>query len=191
METELEDDGVLLPISLGEATVVVNQHHSGKAPGIDEIPPEMLKALGVEGLSWLTRLFNIAWGSGLVPKEWQTGVVVPLWWTRRCVPITEISHYSSCLGKSTPRCWIGGSNRLSDHRLKRNNADSVWSCNNGPALYSGRGPEGGLGVHMCFVDLEKAYDRVPHDILWEMLQEYGVKGSLLRAIQSLYSQSES
>ena len=78
METELEDDGVSSPISLGEVTVVVKQLHSGKAPGIDEIPPEMLKALGVEGLSWLTRLFNIAWGSGSVPKEWQTGVVVPL-----------------------------------------------------------------------------------------------------------------
>ena len=58
METELEDDGVSSQISLGEVTVVVKQLHSGKAPGIDEIPPEMLKALGVEGLSWLTRLFN-------------------------------------------------------------------------------------------------------------------------------------
>ena len=29
--------------------MVVKQLHSGKAPGIDEIPPEMLKALGVEG----------------------------------------------------------------------------------------------------------------------------------------------
>ena len=48
------------------------------APGIDEILPEMLKALGVEGLSWSTRLFNITWGSGSVPKERQTGVVVSL-----------------------------------------------------------------------------------------------------------------
>ena len=78
METELEDDGVSSPISLGEVTVVVKQLHSGKAPGINEIPPEMLKALGVEGLSWLTRLFKNALGSGLVRKEWQTGVVVPL-----------------------------------------------------------------------------------------------------------------
>ena len=54
METELEDDGVSSLICLGEFTVVVKQLHSGKAPGIDEIPPEMLKALGVEGLSWFT-----------------------------------------------------------------------------------------------------------------------------------------
>ena len=35
--------------------------HSGKAPGVDEIRPEMLKALGVG--SWLTCLINIAWKS--------------------------------------------------------------------------------------------------------------------------------
>ena len=52
-----------------EVTEVVKQLHSGKAPGVDEIRPEMLKAMGVEGLSWMTRLFNIAWKSGTVPKE--------------------------------------------------------------------------------------------------------------------------
>ena len=38
----------------------------------------------------------------------------------------------------------------------------------------------------CFVDLEKAYDRVPRDKLWKILQEYGVNGQLLRSIKSIY-----
>lgn len=46
-------------------------------------------------------------------------------------------------------------------------------------------------VYMCFVDLEKAYDQVPQEILWEVLQEYGVWGSFLRAFQSLNVQSKS
>ncbi|KAI3356573.1 hypothetical protein L3Q82_017772 [Scortum barcoo] len=37
-------------------------------------------------------------------------------------------------------------------------------------------------VHMCFVDLEKAFDRVPRGILWGVLREYGVRGPLLRAV---------
>ncbi|KAI3359028.1 hypothetical protein L3Q82_015427 [Scortum barcoo] len=39
---------------------------------------------------------------------------------------------------------------------------------------------------MCFVDLEKAFDRVPRGILWGVLREYGVRGPLLRAVWSLY-----
>ncbi|KAI3360210.1 hypothetical protein L3Q82_014521 [Scortum barcoo] len=59
-------------------TEVVHKLLSGKAPGVDEICPEYLKSLDVVGLSWLTRLCNIAWRLGTVPLEWQTGVVVPL-----------------------------------------------------------------------------------------------------------------
>ena len=39
---------------------------------------------------------------------------------------------------------------------------------------------------MLFVDLEKAYDRVPQDKLKKFLREYGVDGQLLRAIKSFY-----
>jgi len=46
-------------------------------------------------------------------------------------------------------------------------------------------------VYMCFVDLEKAYDRVPRGILWGVLREYGVPGPLVRAIRFLYEQSVS
>ncbi|KAK3523554.1 hypothetical protein QTP70_002457 [Hemibagrus guttatus] len=46
-------------------------------------------------------------------------------------------------------------------------------------------------VHMCFVDMEKAFDRVPRGILWEVPWEYGVRGPLLRAVQSLYNRSRS
>ncbi|TWW57747.1 R2DM Retrovirus-related Pol polyprotein from type II retrotransposable element [Takifugu flavidus] len=65
-------------ISGAEVAEVVKKLLGGKAPGVDEIRPESLKALDVVGLSWLTRLCNIAWTSGAVPLDWQTGVVVPL-----------------------------------------------------------------------------------------------------------------
>ncbi|KAK3518458.1 hypothetical protein QTP70_000645 [Hemibagrus guttatus] len=46
-------------------------------------------------------------------------------------------------------------------------------------------------VHLCFVDLEKAFDHIPRGILWEVLWEYGVRGPLLRAVRSLYNRSRS
>jgi len=43
-----------------------------------------------------------------------------------------------------------------------------------------------------FVDLEKAYDRIPRarDKLWMVLQEYGIDGQLLLTIKSFYCQPE-
>ena len=44
---------------------------------------------------------------------------------------------------------------------------------------------------MGSVDHEKAYDRVPQNVLWGMLWDYGVDGLLFQAIQSLCCQSQS
>ena len=43
-------------------------------------------------------------------------------------------------------------------------------------------------VFACFVDLEKAYGRVPEDKLWRVLQEYGIDWRMLRAIKLIYCQ---
>ncbi|XP_023284603.1 receptor-type tyrosine-protein phosphatase F-like [Seriola lalandi dorsalis] len=77
-ETEPRDLGMDGLISGAEVAEVVKQLCDGRAPGVDEIRPGYLKALDVVGLSWLTRLCNIAWTSGAVPLEWQTRMVVPI-----------------------------------------------------------------------------------------------------------------
>ncbi|KAI3373168.1 hypothetical protein L3Q82_006373 [Scortum barcoo] len=46
-------------------------------------------------------------------------------------------------------------------------------------------------VHMCFVDLEKAFDRVPRGILWGCSMSMGSGEPLLRAVRSLYDRSRS
>ena len=42
---------------------------------------------------------------------------------------------------------------------------------------------------MCFVDLEKAFDRAPRETIWKILKERGMGTQLLRAIQSIYKKT--
>ena len=44
-------------------------------------------------------------------------------------------------------------------------------------------------LFVCFMDLEKAYDRVCTKKLWLVMEEYGVKGNLLKGIKAFYLNS--
>ncbi len=44
---------------------------------------------------------------------------------------------------------------------------------------------------VAFVDLEKAFDRVPRDILWWAMRSLGVEEWVVRAIQRMYANATS
>ncbi|TKS65493.1 LINE-1 reverse transcriptase -like protein [Collichthys lucidus] len=197
-EAEPGDPVVVSPISGAEVAEVVKKLLGGKAPGVDEVRPEFLKALDVVGLSWLTRLCNIAWTSGAVPLDWQTGVVVPLFKKgdrRMC------SNYRGITLLSLPGKVFSGVlerrvRKIVEPRIQeeqcgfrpgRGTVDQLYTLS---AVLEGAW-EFAQPVYMCFVDLEKAFDRVPRGVLWGVLREYGVSDPLIRAIRSLYSRCQS
>ncbi|KAK3511772.1 hypothetical protein QTP70_021807 [Hemibagrus guttatus] len=197
-EPEAGDSEVDSFITQAEVTEEVQQLLGGKAPGVDEIRPEYLKSLDVVGLSWLTRLCNIAWRSGTVPLDWATGVVVPLFkkGDRRVCSNYKGITLLSLPGKVYSRVLERRVRPLVEPRIQEEQCGFRPSRGTLDQLYTlHRVLEGSWEfaqpVHMCFVDLEKAFDRVSRGILWEVLWEYGVRGPLLRAVRSLYNRSRS
>ncbi|KAK3539603.1 hypothetical protein QTP70_010243 [Hemibagrus guttatus] len=198
VEPGAEDSEVDSFITQAEVTEVVQQLLGGKAPGVDEIRPEYLKSLDVVGLSWLTHLCNIAWRSGTVPLDWATGVVVPLFkkGDRRVCSNYRGITLLSLPGKVYSRVLERRVRPLVEPRIQeeqcgfrpgRGTLDQLYTLHR---VLKGSW-EFAQPVHMCFVDLEKAFNRVPCGILWEVLWEYGVRGPLLRAVRSLYNRSRS
>uniref|UniRef100_A0A674MBB2 Reverse transcriptase domain-containing protein n=1 Tax=Takifugu rubripes TaxID=31033 RepID=A0A674MBB2_TAKRU len=185
-------------ISGTEVAEVVKKLLGGKDPGVDEIHPEFLKALDVVGLSWLTRLCNIAWISGAVLLEWQTRVVVPRFkkGDRRVC-----SNYRGITLLSLPGKVYSGVlerrvRRIVEPRIQeeqcgfrpgRGTVDQLYTLRR---VFEGAW-EFAQPVHMCFVDLEKAFDSVPRGVLCGVLRVYGVSGPLIWAIRSLYDRCQS
>ncbi|TWW68222.1 hypothetical protein D4764_19G0000200 [Takifugu flavidus] len=147
-------------ISGAEVAEVVKKLLGGKAPGVDEIRPEFLRALDV------------------------TGVVVPLFkkGDRRVC-----SNYRGITLLSLPGKVYSG---VLERRVRRKVEPRIQEEQCG--FRPGRGTvdqlytlskvfkgawEFAQPVHMCFVDLEKAFNRVPRGFLWGVLREYGVSGS--------------
>lgn len=58
-------------MSLAEVAEVVTRLLSDKMPAVDESHHEIVKALDIVGLFWLTYLFSVAWRTETVPVEWQ------------------------------------------------------------------------------------------------------------------------
>ncbi|KAK3542779.1 hypothetical protein QTP70_002978 [Hemibagrus guttatus] len=197
-EPEAEDSEVDSFITQAEVTEVVQQLLGGKAPGVDEIRPEYLKSLDVVGLSWLARLCNIAWRSGTVPLDWATGVVILLFkkGDRRVCSNYRGITLLSLPGKVYSRVLERRVRPLVEPRIQEEQCGFRPSHGTLDQLYTlhrvlEHSWEFAQPVHMCFVDLEKAFDHVPRGILWEVLWEYGICGPLLRAVRSLYNQSRS
>ncbi|KAK0156417.1 Craniofacial development protein 2 [Merluccius polli] len=133
----------------------------------------------------------------LVPLDWQTAVVVPLFkkGDRR------VSNYRGITLLSLPGKVYSG---VLERRVRRIVEPRIQEEQCG--FHPGRGTvdqlytfcrilegawEFAQPVHMCFVDLEKAFDRVPRGVLWGVLREYGVSDPLIRAVRSLYDRCQS
>ena len=50
--------------------------------------------------------------------------------------------------------------------------------------------EGQRELHCVFVDLEKAYDRVPREELWYCMRKSGIPGKYVGLVQNMYEESE-
>ena len=109
--TQIHEEQVGKDIQITEADVnaVIKSLKTGKAPGKDNIRPEMLKAMNMCGVRRLTRACKVACWTGQAPKQWQTSVIMPIHKKgdkRKCTNYRGISLisvpgkvYAKCLEK--------------------------------------------------------------------------------------------
>ena len=85
---------------------VIKSLKTGKAPGKDDIRPEMLKAMNIYGVRCLTRVCKVACRTGQAPKQWQSSVTISIYEKgdkRKCNNYRGISLIS-VTGKVYAKC---------------------------------------------------------------------------------------
>ena len=73
-----EQVGEYIQITEANVNAVIKSFRTRKAPCEDDIRPEMLKAMNVYGVRWLTRVCQVACRTGQTPKQRQTSVVISI-----------------------------------------------------------------------------------------------------------------
>ena len=132
------------------------------------------------------------WEEGKVVRDWQDAVVVPI---PKKGDLKQCDHWRrisllDVVGKVLGRIVQGRLQAIekilpesqSGFRKGRGCADMIFVARQ--LLEKAR--EHGKSLYVLFVDLRKAYDSVPRQALWKVLEKYGVPEKMLNVVKSFH-----
>ncbi|KAK3532715.1 hypothetical protein QTP86_028084, partial [Hemibagrus guttatus] len=156
-----------------EVRKALKRMKSGKAVGPDNIPVE----------------------SERMPEEWRRSVLVPIFKNKG--DVQSCSNYRGIkLRSHTMKLW----ERVVEARLRKvvemceqqygfiprkSTTDAIFALR----ILMEKYRDGQRELHCVFVDLEKAYDRVPREELWYCMRTSGVAEKYVRVVQDMYERS--
>ncbi|XP_026498876.1 uncharacterized protein LOC113402778 [Vanessa tameamea] len=164
---------------------------NGKALGPDDIPVEVWKVLKTDGYMWLTLFFNKLLHEETIPQEWCSSSLVPIFKNKG--DVQDCNNYRGIkLMSHTMKVW----EKVIERRLREESEITQIQL----GFMSGRGTMDAIfalrqlcekyrrahkNLHMVFIDLEKAYDRVPREVLWWALKEKGLPGKYVELVRAM------
>ena len=159
-------------VSREEVKNALRRMKQSKAFELDELPVKVWKCVREMGIKFLTTLLNKLLVGKRMPEEWKRSVLIPIYKNKGNAQCRG-NYRGIKLMSHTIKVW----ERIIEARLRdrveisekqyefmpgKGTTDAMFSLR----MLSEKYREGQRELHCVFVDLEKAYDRVPREELW-------------------------
>ena len=187
-------DPIERPITIEKSMVVeaINKMKKGKAPGPSDVSADMIKAGGDLSTEMVHDLISDVIKEAEIPVDWQESIIINLF-------------------KGKGDATVPGNYRglkLTDHVLKilervveklirknleidamqfgfmpgRSTTDAIFILRQ----LQEKAFIADTTLYFAFVDLEKAFDRVPRKVVWWAMRKMGVSETLVKTVQAMY-----
>lgn len=165
----------------------------GKAAGPDQLNVELLKLLDEKNQDVLLNLFNQIYKSGKIPEEWLVSEFITLpkkQNAKHCNEYRLISLMSHALKLFLriihTRIWRKIDNTISETQFGFRNNMGTREALFAIQVLVQKCLDQQTSAMLCFIDYEKAFDKVKHDKLITILQNIGLDSRDINIIKNLY-----
>ena len=190
-------EGPPIPITIDMVKKAISKMKSGKAAGPSGIVVEMIKAAGDTGATMIRDLATAIIRDGKVPTDWEESFIVCLYKGKG-----DALDRGNYRGLKLTEQAMKILERIVDGLIRQ-----VVSIDDSQfGFVPGRGTTDAIFVvrqlqekylavnkrlYMAFVDLEKAFDRVPRKVIWWALRKLGAEEWIVRLVQGMNANARS
>jgi hypothetical protein len=179
-----------------EVEKAIAQLKNNKSAGEDNISSEMLKIGGSASIELMHKLCEDIWLTEEPPTDFKKGVIIPLY---KKADKLECKNYRgitllSIPGKVMSLVILNRIKADLDSSLRENQAgfrpgrsctDQIFSIKQ----IIERCVEFDIPIELCFIDFKAAFDSLDREVLWQLLDHYGIPAKIINIIKNTYKDS--
>ena len=177
-----------------EVERAIKQLKVGKAPGYDSVTAEELKAAGEPGIGIMHQLCIKIWESETFPEDWGKAVITPIYKKKDKLDcnnyrgISLLSHAGKVMTtilqlRILKRTETILSEAQAGFRPGRGTIDQLFTLKQLTEKYLERGKK----LYLCYIDFEKAFDRVWQRGLWHCMAFFGFPKKIISLLHCALS----
>jgi hypothetical protein len=184
--------GPVNEITIVEVMSAIKKMKSNKAAGPSGVVADMVKAAGGAGARWVLDVCNSVVKEGKIPADWTKSWMVNVYKGKgdalECGSyrgIKLLEHVMKILERiieDRVRKIVKIDDMQFGFMAGRGTTDAIFIVRQLQEKYLAKKKD----LWMAFVDLEKAFDRVPREVLWWALRSLGVDEWIIGVIKAMY-----